>query len=91
VEEAQRRIDSHQFTGWMAYHRLEPFGQDYLHLMLAQQLLATGNLRKGTRLADLLPGEDVPVEGDALRLKAESVFGALRATGAPRRVTRRRG
>lgn len=77
----------------MAYHRLEPFGQDYLHLMIAQLTLATGNLRRGVTLSELMPGEPVPgaPAGDALRHKAESVFAQLRATGLPKRGARRQG
>jgi hypothetical protein len=44
----------------MAYHRLEPFGQDYLHLMIAQLLLASGAAARGTTVADLVPGEATP-------------------------------
>lgn len=78
----------------MAYHRLEPFGQDYLHLMIAQLMLATGNLRRGVTLSELVPGELVPGDapaGDALRVKADAVFAQLRATGLPKRGDRRQG
>ena len=76
----------------MAYHRLEPFGQDYLHLMIAQLLLATGRTTRSTTVADLVPGEGAPAVGDpdALRRKGGSVFGALRAMGVPGRGTPRR-
>lgn len=76
----------------MAYHRLEPFGQDYLHLMIAQLLLATGRATRGTTVADLVPGEGVPerADPDALRRKGDSVFGALRAMGVPGRQAPRR-
>lgn len=85
MEEAQQRIDSRQFTEWMAYARLEPFGQDYLHTMIAQQTLATGNLKKGTKVEDLVPGEEPPHDLGAIdvvahRRNVDSVMALIGAT-----------
>lgn len=45
VEKAQREISSHEFAEWMAYYRLEPFGenrQDFRHGILSA-LIANSN------------------------------------------------
>lgn len=72
----------------MAYARLEPFGQDHLHTMIAQLMIATGNLKKGTKAEDLVPGEEPPADVGAIDVVAHrrNVDGVMALIGARRKA-----
>ena len=51
VLDCQRHVSSHEFTEWMSYYSIEPFGDDLIDLQFAQleSLFANANARKGRR------------------------------------------
>lgn len=83
VREAQSRIDSREFTEWMLYEQIEPFGEraDWIrhgHLMSA---ICNALRRKGARAAkpeDFMPRPDRGTR----RQTAQEIETALRAVTA---------
>lgn len=59
VGDIRRRIDSRELTEWMAYERLEPFGERTTQMMLAQLTATVVNAvkKKGkpVKLGELMP------------------------------------
>ena len=60
VGELGRRMTSRELTEWMAYERLEPFGERVLQMQLAQltaTVLTVANGKKGhpVKAEDLMP------------------------------------
>lgn len=67
VREAQARISSNEFSEWIAYSRIEPFGEERADLRSAinTTVLANANRSKGRRafkVKDFMPRFDTKLE-----------------------------
>ena len=49
VKEAQRRINSDEFGWWMAYDRIEPFGEERADLRIAQLCALIANINRSKK------------------------------------------
>lgn len=51
VQEAQSKIDSAEFSEWIAYYHIDPFGNERhdLHAGIISSTIANANRAKGTR------------------------------------------
>jgi hypothetical protein len=57
VKEAQQRIDSAEFAEWIAYHRIEPFGEfraDYRFAALCDIICKMHGTKRPTKASDFL-------------------------------------
>jgi hypothetical protein len=57
VREAQQRIDSAEFAEWIAYHRIEPFGElrsDYRSALLCDVICKMHGTKQKTKAEDFL-------------------------------------
>jgi len=57
VREAQQRIDSAEFAEWIAYHRIDPFGEfrdDYRFAMLCDVICKMQGTKNKTKAEDFL-------------------------------------
>jgi hypothetical protein len=68
VREAQQRIDSREYAEWLAYYRLEPFGEGRADWRVAiagaAAANATGNLKRPLRPSELLAVREPQSEAD---------------------------
>lgn len=55
VREAQARIDSHEFSEWMAYYHIDPFGWERFDFGLGQLCAVIGNLFRSKKDRKLTP------------------------------------
>lgn len=86
-------MSSREFVEWMAYYRLEPFGPDVDHAMIAQEtaILATVNRdpkkhRNPYTTEDFMPGirPTVEVDQDVVKAKVDSAMQLLAANAKKR-------
>ena len=86
VKRAQREIDSQEFTEWMAYAALEPFGETRADLRAGIVASTIANVWRSGESEPFTPGdfmptfepqEPEPVERDAEILHQQQLFEAL--------------
>lgn len=63
VAEAQQRVDSREFASWMAYDRVDPFGEERADLRSAIVAATLANIHRGKNAkpfeaADFMPRFD---------------------------------
>jgi len=94
VGELCRRTTSRELTEWMAYERLEPFGERVIQMMLAQLTatvisLANGKKGKPVKAEDLMPRfvdeEDKVVDWRVLMQRMKTLTAAAKETNHVRK------
>ena len=81
------RIDSRELSEWMAFHNLEPFGDDWRRSGLTTAAVYNVNITKGKRLS----AEDfMPIVKRAVKATAASIRNAIGryAKGKPPNIER---
>lgn len=82
VKEAQSKIDSAEFTEWVAYHNLKPFTFDSVEniLSIIAAMIANSVSKKGAK--QFKPQDFVPKlkrirkeDPEAMQIKLKSMFG----------------
>lgn len=82
VREMLDRIDSRELSEWMAFHNLEPFGDDWRRTGLTTAAVYNVNITKGKRLG----AEDfMPIVKRVIRSTGKAIASALRLAGPKRR------
>jgi hypothetical protein len=55
-----RNISGRQFTEWMAYYNVEPFGDEWTRTALIASLIANANRDPDVRAEPFMPEEFIP-------------------------------
>jgi hypothetical protein len=78
VRECQDTIDSREFSEWMAFYQLEPFGPERLDVGSAIVAATIANVHRGRAARAFKPGDFLPEFGPPKRQTQEQmaqVFG----------------
>ena len=77
LAEAQRRIDSREFTDWIAFNAIEPIGPQRYDVPIAMlcDVVARCNGAKNTKAQDFMPVFDGRQTTDEMRSQLTAAFG----------------
>lgn len=92
VKQAQREIDSAEFAEWLAYHGLEPFGEERDDLRAGIVASTIANVNRGKRAKAYKPEDFMPkFDSHSKQQTPDQMKAVLGAAAAAYQASQKRG